>query len=189
MADTNRQSAQTGVARTEQQQDQSRGMSRRYDWPFLGLGGDLLSASPFGMMRRLSAEMDRLLSEPVSGRAGSEMRQWSPAIEVRQKGDNLVVCADLPGISPENVSVEVDNDTLIIEGERKHEESSEQGGFHRSERSYGRFYRAVPLPQEAKTDAVNAEFNNGVLEITIPVEKPKENRRRIEVQSGQNKQK
>jgi len=169
-------------------QEQGRALSPRSESPVLGLGGELLGASPFGMMRRLSAEMDRLFDEPFFGRARERGQQWWPAIDIRQKGDKLVVCADLPGISPENLSVEMENDRLIIEGERKHEESSDEGGFHRSERSYGRFYRAVPLPKEAKTDAVKAEFNNGVLEITIPVEKHKENRRRIEVESARNKQ-
>lgn len=186
MADTNRPGTQTGVARSDQQQNRS--VSRRQDWPMRGLGGDLLSMSPFSIMRRLSEEMDRIFGETggtqTGGRGGEMSRMWSPALEVRQRGNDLVVCAELPGIEPDQVNVELNNDTLVIEGERKREESSDQGGLHRSERSYGRFYRAIPLPEQAKADQAKANFNNGVLEVVIPMEQQAENRRRIPVQSG-----
>jgi len=187
MADVNRSSNQPTVART---QGQGREVSRRYDFPWTGFGGDLFSMSPFAVMRRLSDEMDRLFGDystsyGTSASANTETgRVWSPALEVKQKGDHLVVRAALPGIEPNEVNVEVNDDTLVIQGEHKQEQTSDERGIHRSEFSYGRFYRAIPLPDGAKGDQVKANFNNGVLEVTIPAEERKENRRRIEVQSG-----
>lgn len=185
MADVNRSSNQPTVARN---QGQGREMSRRYDVSRMGFGGDLFSMSPFAVMRRLSDEMDRLFGDYETPQTTSTDtgRTWAPALEVKQKGDNFVVSAALPGIEPNEVNVEVNDETLVIEGERRKEQASDEGGIHRSEFSYGRFYRAIPLPEGAKADQVKANFNNGVLEITIPTEQHKENRRRIEVQGGSN---
>ena len=109
---------------------------------------------------------------------------WTPAMEVREKDGNLIVCADLPGIDNNDVKVEIENDMLVIEGERKREHTEEREGWHRSERSYGSFYRAIPLPEGAKADDAKADFHNGVLEVRIPLEEPKSNRRQIHIQSS-----
>lgn len=95
---------------------------------------------------------------------------WSPQVEVRERGNNIVIRADLPGLSRDDVDVEVDNDTLIIRGERHDdwEDQNEQEGYYRSERSYGTFYRAIPLPEGVDPNACNATFKDGVLEVTLP---------------------
>jgi HSP20 family protein len=118
------------------------------------------------------------------GRAGSQSLPslWSPQVEVFERGNNLVVRADLPGLSREDVDVEVDDDALVIRGERRNEFEDQQEGYYRSERSYGTFYRAIPLPDGVDSSDVNATFKDGVLEVTLPKPQPQSSRaKRIEV--------
>jgi HSP20 family protein len=105
-----------------------------------------------------------------------------PHIEVQQRGNELVVKADLPGLRPEDINVAVDRGVLTISGERRQEEREEREGFIRSEISYGTFYRTIPLPDGADEERVAATFRNGVLEITIPVSE-REAGRKVQVQS------
>jgi HSP20 family protein len=138
--------------------------------------------SPFSMMRRLSEEMDRAFGSSFGlPRAFGEHGMWSPPIEVRERGGNLEVCAELPGMSKDDVKVECTEDAIVIEGEKRHEEKSEEGGYHRSEISYGHFYRSVPLPQGADASKANAEFKDGVLRIQVPVPEQQRKTRQIPV--------
>lgn len=110
---------------------------------------------------------------------------WSPQVEVFERGNNLVVRADLPGLSRENVDVELDDDALIIRGERRSDVEDEEEGFYRSERSYGSFYRAIPLPEGINAAGCNATFKDGVLEVTLPKPAQQPSRtRRIDVRGG-----
>ena len=144
--------------------------------------GDYDDYSPFSLFRRLSDEMDRAFSNAWGGRQSD---LWSPPIEVRQKDGNMVVTAELPGIRREDVNVEVTDEGLCIEGERKHEHKEETEDYIRTERRYGKFYRCIPLPENAKADQARADFHDGVLEVTIPLPpEQRANRRRIEVQGG-----
>ena len=93
---------------------------------------------------------------------------WSPEVEVREQGNNIVIRADLPGLSRDDIDLEVDDDSLIIRGERHNDWEDEQEGYYRSERSYGTFYRAIPLPEGVDPNACNATFKDGVLEVTLP---------------------
>jgi HSP20 family protein len=104
---------------------------------------------------------------------------WSPQVELFERGNSLVIRADLPGLSREDVDVEVDDDTLIIRGERHSDVEEEQEGFYRSERSYGTFYRAIPLPDNIDASVCNATFKDGVLEVTLqkPPQQPSRARR------------
>lgn len=138
--------------------------------PFLGR--DLFRMNPFGMspmrlMRRLSNELDRAFGDAGFGSADEAV--WRPAIEVKRDKEKLLVHAELPGLKKEDVKVTVTGDLLEIEGERKFETEEKRGDFVHSERSYGRFYRAIPLPDGADGDKATAEFANGMLEISIPV--------------------
>jgi HSP20 family protein len=140
--------------------------------------------SPFSMMRRMFEDMDRMFYDWGAGTtlAGDQQSLWSPQIETFRRGNNLVVRADLPGMNKENVNVDVEDDQLIISGERQDEYNEERDDFFRSERSYGRFYRSIPLPEGVDANACKAEFKNGVLEITLPVPKETEQeRRRIDI--------
>jgi HSP20 family protein len=139
---------------------------------------DFFAMSPFSLARRMSDEMDRWFG----GEGWGERGIWSPAVEVREQDNNLVVCADLPGLKKEDVKVEVTDQGLVIQGERKreHEERSEEG-VYRSERSYGRFYRVIPLPEGASVDQANANFKDGVLEVRVPVPAAQRSRREIPI--------
>ena len=116
------------------------------------------------------------------GQTSQSSRLFSPQIETFQKGDQFVLRADLPGLEKEDVSIDITDDSVIIQGERRDERTDDREGYYRTERSYGSFYRAVPIPEGAITDSAKASFNNGVLEITVQVP-PREvsRRRRIEI--------
>jgi HSP20 family protein len=113
-------------------------------------------------------EMDRAFAEAFSGGAGTQAT-WAPAIDVSEREGNLVVHAELAGVKPEDVQLEVDNDTLVLSGHRERSEEHEEKGVHRRERSFGSFYRAIPLPEGTDTEKARAQFNNGVLEVKIPL--------------------
>lgn len=117
----------------------------------------------------------------VLARSGAQSL-WSPELEMFQRGDQLVVRADLPGVKKDDVQVEVEDDVLTIRGERREEHEENEEGVYRSERSYGQFYRAIPLPEGVNPEQCEAHFDNGVLEITLkaPAEQQRQ-RKRIEV--------
>jgi HSP20 family protein len=105
---------------------------------------------------------------------------WTPQIEMHERDGKLVVSADLPGLNKDDIKVELNDNLLTIEGERKDERKDEPGGW--SERSYGRFFRSVTLPEGLRTENANATFKNGVLEITFDAPPQSQPRgRRIEV--------
>jgi HSP20 family protein len=141
--------------------------------------GDLFGMNPFALMREFTKEMDRAFSTPLS--AGVTSQAWAPVLDVKEANGNLVVTAELPGIKPGDIKVEVAGQTLTIQGERKEEKKEEKEGMYRSERSYGRFYRSIPLPDRAKTDQIKAEMTNGVLELSVPLAEAKRNSRQIPV--------
>jgi HSP20 family protein len=143
--------------------------------------GNLFSMNPFALMRQFSEEMDRTFHRmpPFEGE-----KAWAPAIEVKEKEGNLFVTAELAGMKPEEIKVHVDGDHLIVEGERKQEKEEKREGYFHSERSYGKFYRAIPLPEDAKTDLTAAHFNNGVLEVTVPLAEVKAKRQDVPVQDA-----
>lgn len=142
--------------------------------------------NPFSAMRRMHDEMDRVFGEAfgnrfsTAGMAGG-LAAWSPAVEVSERDNQMVICAELPGLKPEDVKVEVTEDALIIEGERKQEHEERSGGRWHSERHYGHFYRTIPLPEGASADKARAEFKNGELQVTIPVQKSEGKRRQIPI--------
>jgi HSP20 family protein len=144
--------------------------------------GSLFGVNPFALMRQFTEDMDRVFGQ--APRATVEGTAWSPAIEVKQKEGKLLVTAELPGLKKEDVKVHIDGDTLVVEGERKQEKEEKREGYYHSERSYGKFYRSILLPDGAKTDQVAAQFNNGVLEVTVPVPEVKAKRQEVPVQEG-----
>jgi len=169
---------------------EQRGLTRRSAENFPSLFGPSLFGKPFGelanpfaLMRRMTDEMDRMLGN-AAGFSSGEGTGWVPALEITEKDGKLIVSADLPGLKKEDVKVEVTEDALIIEGERKRETEEEGRGFRRSERSYGRFYRAIPLPEGAETDQAKAQFRDGELEITIPLVESKRKGRQIPIEAG-----
>lgn len=149
-----------------------------------------LAATPFNFMRRFSEEMDHLFEDfggrgwltPMLDKAQLPQGPWSPQVEVFERDHELVLRADLPGLTKDDVNVEIANDGITIEGERKNEREETGEGYFRSERSYGKFYRRIPMPEGVKAEDANASFSNGVLEITLPALKREERKpRRLEI--------
>jgi HSP20 family protein len=136
-----------------------------------------LIGSPFDLVRRFSDEMQGFFGHAAT---------WEPNIEVFQRGNELVVRADLPGLTKGDVIVEVADDAVTIRGERREQHEEQHDGFFRTERVYGTFYRVIPLPDGARADTARATFNNGVLEVVVQTPTRNTNRgRRIEVQESQ----
>jgi HSP20 family protein len=162
------------------QQDQRKGLSRRQDF----LPSSLWAESPFKLMRRFSKEMDRMFGDVFAGGTWFPQAQWAPPIEVLERDDKLVVRAELPGLSKDDVKVEVTDDLLTIAGERREEHEEKREGFRHSEWRYGRFSRSVPLPEGVSPEDVRCTFQNGVLEITMPAPQRVERSRRIEIQGS-----
>lgn len=164
-----------------------RGSSLTRRTPYFGT-----TATPFSLMRRMAEDIERLFSDADYARVGygltppqryastwdpwrSDTRladaTWAPQVETFRKEDKLVVRADLPGLTKDNVNIEVDDDVLMISGERSDETRDERDDFYRTERSYGRFFRAIQLPEGVDAEKIDATFKDGVLEVAIPTPK------------------
>ena len=131
-----------------------------------------------------SREVDRLF-DAFFGQPDRTARRWVPAMDLVESGDQFVLKADLPGLSQEDVKIEVEDGTLTISGERKSEHEASEGGWHRIERSFGSFSRSLTLPDHVDASAISATFNDGVLEVSIP--KPEERKpQRIEIGTNGN---
>jgi len=119
----------------------------------------------------LGVFLDRLFEDFGLGRPATvspqELTEWIPQIEVFQRGNELVVRADLPGMNKEDVQVEIDDNMLTIRGERRQVREEERDGEYHSEVRYGSFIRTVPLPEGTIADSAKATFRNGVLEIVL----------------------
>jgi HSP20 family protein len=115
--------------------------------------------NPFSMMRRMMEAMDAGFGEPA----------LTPPVEVTTSDNQMVVRADLPGMKPEDVKVEVTDSAIVIQGERKYEQRHNEQGRYTTEVRYGSFYRTIPLPEGANADQIQAKFENGVLEVTAPM--------------------
>lgn len=144
---------------------------------------DRTAYGPFGLMRQMQDEVDRWFGRmgfegPSSwmSRASQKLGEWTPAVDAFQRGNEFVVRADVPGMSRNDLTVEVGDDALTICGERRHDKQEEREGVFWSERSHGRFCRVVPLPPGAISDSAKANFTNGVLEVVIQA--PSEESRR-----------
>jgi len=162
--------------------EQQRNLARRQEYyP----ARDVFNFSPFAVMRRLSEEMDRAFSSTFGLTRGwsGDAAGWSPAVEVRERNGNFEVLAELPGMNKEDVKVECTEEGIIIEGEKRREQETDEGGYHRTERTYGRFYRMIPLPEGAQSDKAKAEFKNGVLEVRVPVSEQHRKSRQIPINS------
>jgi HSP20 family protein len=126
---------------------------------------------PRNEMMSLRDAMNRMFDDsffwPQDWLAPMEGAQSIP-LDIYEEGDNLVVKASLPGMKPEDLSIEVSNNILNITGETKEEQERKEKGYHLKERRYGQVRRSVSLPYDVKVDKANAEFENGILTLTLP---------------------
>jgi HSP20 family protein len=155
----------------------------------------LVLQSPFALMRRLTGDMERMFDDfdirrPLTFQPAARPVDWLPPVEILQDDKQMIVRAELPGLKKEDVKIEVLEDHLTIEGERKQEKEETREGYVRTERSYGTFFRSIPLPEGAQADNAKATFKDGVLEVDIPVavKKPVAGRRLV-IEGPQEKEK
>ncbi len=112
--------------------------------------------------RSFADAVNRMLSEPPSG------RPWTPAVDIFETDNELVIKADLPEVDMKDIQIEIENGTLALKGERKFESGNKGAGYHRIERSYGSFARYFSLPDTVETDKVKADYKSGALTVTLP---------------------
>jgi len=127
---------------------------------------------PFEDVSTFPQQMDRLFSQ-YFGRAGCGEEAlapgaWTPAVDIYETDEKMVIKAELPGLRKEDVDIEVRDNTLTLKGERKFEQETQEKNYHRVERSYGSFQRSFLLPSTIKQEAIEAAFKDGILEISLP---------------------
>lgn len=135
-----------------------------------------MMGTPFSLLDELRHELDRFWDWPRTARGDGETKlTWWPKMDVFEKKGQLVVRADLPGMKKEDVEVAIEEGDLVLRGERKEETEVEEESFYRAERTWGKFFRRLPLTFEVDPAAVKASFKEGVLEVTLPL--PKEEKK------------
>ena len=127
--------------------------------------GTLTRWEPFAELGEMRSRLDRLFDEWLDGRE----RAWTPAIDVVREDGHLVVRADLPGIKPDEVKIEVEDDILTISGEHEERSEKKDKGYVRRERRYGSFSRSMALPAGVDAKKIEASTRDGVVEVTIPL--------------------
>ena len=175
----NQPTQENQMTRRSQRGDMARGMGLR---PVtLALSPvDAFRLIPFSLMRRMTEEMDHMFGEIVSGGGAA----GAPAIEVLERDGKYIARAELPGMKPEDVKLEVTDEAIVIQGERKVEHEETKDGVHLTERQYGQFSRRIPLPDGAKIDEARAKFENGILEVTVPLQEQQSKRREIPIEAS-----
>ena len=158
----------------------------------------LARTGPFTLLQRLL--MDDIASvfdqsgarnsqRTTGNGTNGELMTWAPKVDVRQRGSELVISADLPGVDPSDVTAEVTEDAVVITGQRREEKVEDSGDVYKVERKFGEFFREIPLPQGAIVDQARASFKDGVLEISVPAPPAQASRgRRLEIEKDSAKQ-
>jgi HSP20 family protein len=138
----------------------------------------------FPMFRRLGREIDFLFDRFGLERTFVEPAEtvWTPDVEMFRRDNTIVVRADVPGMTKDDVTIEVTDGQLVLRGERKQEKEEKKEGYYRAERTYGAFYRTLPLPEGVKLDEAKATIKDGVLEVTVPATKIEETKRTLAIE-------
>jgi len=126
---------------------------------------------PFRDLVTIQERMNRLFQETLSRQHGQENidpGQWGPAVDIYETDDRIVVRADLPGVEQSDIEVRIDDNKLVLRGQRKQPENVKADDYHRAERPHGAFMRSFSLPQNVDQGAIRATHNNGVLELVLP---------------------
>ncbi|KAF0232620.1 MAG: HSP20 family protein [bacterium] len=130
---------------------------------------NFFNANPFDLIKEFTEEMDKVSENFGFSKFESKEFDWKPAIDIFTRDGKFFIHAELPGMAKEDIKVELEENRLVVRGERKRETKEEKKDFYRSELSYGSFYRAIVLPKEANIGEIEAKFGNGILEICMPV--------------------
>ena len=128
--------------------------------------------TPMGNFQPFQDEMNRLFNQFFQGGTGEEagwgVRTWAPPVDIYETDDAVILKAELPGVSKDDVSIEIHQNTLILRGQRKHEAEVKEEDYHRVERAYGTFQRSFMLPTLVDQEHVQATYKDGVLELRLP---------------------
>src|ERR671926_639393 len=138
---------------------------------------------PFRDLRTLQEEVNRLFSTNLTRAFDDEgigRGAWAPSVDIYENKDQIVLEAELPGMKQEDFDLSIENNVITLRGERKFEKTDDTDNYHRVERSYGAFTRSFTLPQTVSAEGATAEYNNGVLRVTLP-KREETKARRIEV--------
>jgi HSP20 family protein len=144
---------------------------------------NVVKYDPFRELRSLQDEMTRLFAGGGIGREEMLNGAWSPKVDIFENKDNLVLEAELPGMNREDFELSFENNVISLKGERQFEKKSEGDNYHRVERSYGEFTRSFTLPQTVTAEGATAEFNNGILRVSLP-KREETKARKIEITGG-----
>ena len=146
---------------------------------------NIVRYDPFRELRSLQDEMTRLFSGVAGSGNGEEMTtgNWFPKVDIFENKDHLVLEAELPGMTRDDFDLSFENNVLTLKGERKFEKKTDDGNYHRVERSYGSFARSFTLPQTVTAEGAVAEFDNGILHISLP-KREEVKARKIEITGG-----
>src|SRR5262252_7598071 len=154
---------------------------------------DIVSWDPFHELRSIQDRFSRALTATPGRRDRDEemsLGAWLPPVDISEDNDRIILTAELPGFSEDQVQIDMENNVLTIRGERKFEE--EKGGrgrnYHRVERAYGHFLRSFTLPPNVDRDDIRARFNNGLLEVELP-KKEEAKPRQIRITGGEKQHK
>jgi HSP20 family protein len=128
----------------------------------------LIRWQPFQEMETLRHQMDQMFDELAGISRESRTPMRVPAIELKEENDHLVLRAEIPGVEGKDLDIQVTREAVLIAGENRYENKTEDRGFYRSEFRYGKFQRAIPLPVPVENNKVEAEFKNGILTLTLP---------------------
>ena len=140
---------------------------------------------PFQDLLAIQDEMNQVFGRARHGQGGG--RVWAPALDISERKDAYVVTVEVPGVNPDDLDITLEDGLLTIQGERQFTQESTEQQFHRVVRRYGSFRRSITLPSQVKADAIEASFENGVLEVVVPKAeeaKPK----KISVKAGGSRQ-
>jgi HSP20 family protein len=144
---------------------------------------------PFREMEDVSSYWNNLFGENMFPSMWSRIpsaREWLPALDVYEKDNKLIVKAELPGMKEDDISVSVEGNSLVIKGNKEFEKEVKDEDYYHCERSYGSFYRAVPLPAEVDKDKIEADYEDGVLEVTLS-KLPEKKTKKVKVTSRSKK--
>jgi HSP20 family protein len=151
----------------------------------------LIRWEPARELNTIQSEMNRLFNtffdSPTAGNGVSTARRWIPAMDLVEVENEYILRADLPGLSEQDVNIELQDNVLTVSGERKHEREESKEGYYRVERSSGSFSRTLTLPDGVDPDAIKASFDKGVLEVRVP--KPEQRKpRKVAIAVGNSPQ-
>lgn len=140
------------------------------------------ATSPWSLLDEFNREFSRMLPGFADDDSRVVGSTWAPAVDIKEEDDKFVIRADIPGVSPDDIEVSMEQGVLTIKGERKHEAEENKEGYHRIERAYGTFMRRFALPENVDADKISATSKDGVLELVLPKAQQGDQPRKIKVE-------